>query len=219
MPTAILLAGGSGSRFGADKPKQFLDMHGMPIIEHTIRAFHSHPHIDKIIIITRADYIDHVRHIAAPYPKVTHILPGGRERYHSTLAALSVCTDSDEILLIHDAVRPYVSHAIIDRCLAALTTYDAVGTAIPTTDTIVRVDAQDIITQTLPRHELRNMQTPQGFRQRALRHAFDLGLQDPHFQPTDDCSVVMRYTPTTPIKIIQGEATNIKITYPSDIRQ
>ena len=134
MPTAILLAGGSGSRFGADKPKQFLDMHGMPIIEHTIRAFHSHPHIDKIIIITRADYIDHVRHIAAPYPKVTHILPGGRERYHSTLAALSVCTDSDELLLIHDAVRPYVSHAIIDRCLAALTSYDAVGTAIPTTD-------------------------------------------------------------------------------------
>ena len=219
MPTAILLAGGSGTRFGADKPKQFLEMNGKTILEHTIIAFHTHPHIDRIIIITRADYISHVSHIAASYPKVTHILPGGRERYHSTLAALQVCTDPDEHLLIHDAVRPYVSHAIIDRCLAALTSYDAIGVAMPSTDTIVRVDADDIITQSLPRSELRNMQTPQGFRQGTLRKAFDLGLQDPQFHPTDDCSVVMHYLPTTPIKVVKGEATNIKITYPSDIRQ
>lgn len=215
---AILLAGGSGSRFGADRPKQFLEMEGCTILEHTIRAFHNSSLIDEIIIITRADFVEEVQHISAQYPKVSHVRPGGKERYHSTLSALEVCTDADDILLVHDAVRPFVSEAIIQRCVQAMETYDAVGVAMPSTDTIVRVNQDECIVQTLPRNELRNMQTPQAFRQRILRQAFDLGLQDPDFQPTDDCSVVMRYMPKIPVKIVLGEATNIKITYPSDLK-
>lgn len=215
---AILLAGGSGSRFGADRPKQFLEMEGCTILEHTIRAFHNSSQIDEIIIITRADFVEEVQHISAQYPKVSHVRPGGKERYHSTLSALEVCTDADDILLVHDAVRPFVSEAIIQRCVQAMETYDAVGVAMPSTDTIVRVNQDECIVQTLPRNELRNMQTPQAFHQRILRQAFDLGLQDPDFQPTDDCSVVMRYMPQIPVKIVLGEATNIKITYPSDLK-
>lgn len=215
---AILLAGGSGSRFGADRPKQFLEMEGCTILEHTIRAFHNSSLIDEIIIITRADFVEEVQHISAQYPKVSHVRPGGKERYHSTLSALEVCTDADDILLVHDAVRPFVSEAIIQRCVQAMETYDAVGVAMPSTDTIVRVNQDECIVQTLPRNELRNMQTPQAFHQRILRQAFDLGLQDPDFQPTDDCSVVMRYMPQIPVKIVLGEATNIKITYPSDLK-
>lgn len=217
MTIAILLAGGSGSRFGADRPKQFLEVDGRTVLEHSIRAFHRSPLVDEIVIITRADFVDEVRGIAAGYPKVTHVRPGGRERYHSTLSALEVCTAPDDLLLIHDAVRPLVSEAIIRRCVEALSTYDAVGVAVPSTDTIVRVDGNDCIVESLPRASLRNMQTPQGFRQRILRRAFDLGLQDPAFAPTDDCGVVRRYLPQVPVRIVEGEVTNIKITYPKDL--
>lgn len=214
---AILLAGGSGSRFGADRPKQFLEVNGCTVLEHSIRAFHGSPLIDEIVVITRADFVDEVKQIASAYPKVKHVRPGGKERYHSTLSALEVCTGADDLLLIHDAVRPLVSEAIISRCIHALEEYEAIGVAMPSTDTIVRVDENDCIVETLPRVVLRNMQTPQGFRQRVLRQAFDLGLADPNFAPTDDCGVVRTYLPHVPIKIVEGEATNIKITYPKDL--
>lgn len=214
---AILLAGGSGSRFGADRPKQFLEVNGCTVLEHSIRAFHGSPLIDEMVVITRADFVDEVRQIASAYPKVKHVRPGGKERYHSTLSALEVCTSADDLLLIHDAVRPLVSEAIISRCVQALEEYEAIGVAMPSTDTIVRVDENDCIVETLPRVVLRNMQTPQGFRQRVLRQAFDLGLADPNFAPTDDCGVVRTYLPHIPIKIVEGEATNIKITYPKDL--
>ena len=217
MNIAILLAGGSGSRFGADRPKQFLEVNGCTVLEHSIRAFHGSPLIDEMVVITRADFVDEVKQIASAYPKVKHVRPGGKERYHSTLSALEVCTDADDLLLIHDAVRPLVSEAIISRCIHALEEYEAIGVAMPSTDTIVRVDENDCIVETLPRVVLRNMQTPQGFRQRVLRQAFDLGLADPNFAPTDDCGVVRTYLPHVPIKIVEGEATNIKITYPKDL--
>ena len=214
---AILLAGGSGSRFGADRPKQFLEVDGCTVLEHSIRAFHRSSLVDEIVVITRQDFVDEVRQIASAYPKVKHVRPGGKERYHSTLSALEVCTDAEDLLLIHDAVRPLVSEAIISRCVDALNTYDAIGVAVPSTDTIVRVDENECIVETLPRVVLRNMQTPQGFRQRILRQAFDIGLQDPNFAPTDDCGVVRTYLSDVPIKIVEGEVTNIKITYPKDL--
>lgn len=217
MNIAILLAGGSGSRFGANRPKQFLEVNGCTVLEHSIRAFHRSPLIDEMVVITRADFVDEVKQIASAYPKVKHVRPGGKERYHSTLSALEVCTGADDLLLIHDAVRPLVSDAIISRCIHALEEYEAIGVAMPSTDTIVRVDENDCIVETLPRVVLRNMQTPQGFRQRVLRQAFDLGLADPNFAPTDDCGVVRCYLPHVPIKIVEGEATNIKITYPKDL--
>jgi 2-C-methyl-D-erythritol 4-phosphate cytidylyltransferase len=145
------------------------------------------------------------------------VRPGGKERYHSTLSALEICTGGDDLLLIHDAVRPLVSEAIISRCVEALAEYDAVGVAVPSTDTIVRVDENECLVETLPRVVLRNMQTPQGFRQRILRQAFDFGLQDPCFAPTDDCGVVRKYLPNVPIRIVKGEVTKIKITYPEDL--
>ena len=219
MTTAILLAGGSGSRFGSDKPKQFLEIDGCTVLEHSIRVFQQCDLIDSIVIVTRQDFVDEVRQIAASYSKVMHVRPGGRERYHSTLSALEVCTGPDDILLIHDAVRPFVSQDIIRRCIGALQEYDACGVAVPCTDTTVRVDADDCIVETLPRHTLRNMQTPQGFRQHILRKAFDLGLQDPCFQPTDDCGVVRSYLPDVPIKTVAGESSNIKITYPEDLQR
>ena len=220
MNVAILLAGGSGSRLGAGLPKQFLRVAGKTILEHTIEAFDSHPLIDEVAIVSRADYMSEVRRLleSGAYTKVRRLLPGGRERYDSSLAALAAYTCDDDCLLFHDAVRPMVSHRIISDCLDALSRYDAVGVGAPTTDTILQVDGEGCISAIPPRATLRNAQTPQGFRRRVIRRAYDLALADPAFTTTDDCGVVHRYLPEVPVYVVEGDPTNIKVTYPSDLQ-
>jgi 2-C-methyl-D-erythritol 4-phosphate cytidylyltransferase len=210
---------------GQPEPKQFITLAGRTILEHSIRAFHSHAEIDRIIIIAHADYLERVRQIALPYPKVQHILPGGKERYDSTAAALR-CVEAefpspvalrDVRLLIHDAVRPLVSQRILTDCIEALRRCRAVDVAVPATDTIVEVDAEGHICRIPPRASLRNVQTPQCFHYEVIAEAYSRGLQDPAFITTDDCGVVHRYLPEEPIFVVSGEPTNIKLTYPSDL--
>lgn len=219
MNVAIILAGGSGTRLGGERPKQFLTVAGKMVIEHTIEAFHRNSRIDEIAIVTRADYVDEMREMIArnTYGKVRHVLCGGKERYHSSLAALEAYHDDNDRLLFHDCVRPLVSQRIIDDCLDALDSYDAVDVAVPSTDTIIEVDEQGNICRIPQRSRLRNVQTPQGFRRSVIRRAFDLALQDPEFMPTDDCSVVFRYLPDTRIRVVEGDTSNIKITYKEDL--
>lgn len=216
---AVLLAGGSGSRMGADRPKQFLEVMGKTILEWSIIAFSSVEEVDEVCIVCRKDWMDDVRQLVEQggYEKVAHILPGGRERYDSSLAAIGAYDDDDVRLLLHDSVRPLVSERIIRDCIKALDQFDAVDVAIPSTDTIIEVNEEGIITRTPKRSLLRNVQTPQGFRLGTIRRAYELALKDPAFQTTDDCGVVFRYLPDVPIKVIEGETTNIKITYPQDI--
>lgn len=225
MNVAILLAGGSGRRMGGPEPKQFIQIAGKTILEHSIRAFHQHADIDEIVIVAHADYIDRISQIASPYSKVCHIVPGGKERYHSTLAAIAcyrnrLAADEHQAainLLIHDAVRPLVSQRIISDCIAALRQYRAVDVAIPCTDTIVEVDASGAICRITPRSMLRNVQTPQCFRLETIAQAYEIGLKDPNFITTDDCGVVHRYLPQEPIFVVDGDTTNIKVTYPEDL--
>jgi len=218
MNVAVLLAGGSGRRMGGPEPKQFIQIAGRTILEHSIRAFHQHEGIDELVIVAHADYIDRIRQIAAPYPKVQHIVPGGKERYHSTLAAIACYEGRDSVnLLIHDAVRPLVSQRIITDCLGALQRYNAVDVAIPCTDTIVEVNASGAICHITPRAMLRNVQTPQCFRFKTIAQAYNIGLNDPDFITTDDCGVVHRYLPQEPIFVVDGDTSNIKVTYPEDL--
>lgn len=225
MNVAVLLAGGSGRRMGGPEPKQFIMVSGRSILEHSIRAFHSHAQVDEIVIVAHADYIDRIREIAAPYPKVKHIVPGGKERYDSSLAAIGIYRSKEKgkgkneelNLLIHDAVRPLVSQRIISDCIAALATYKAVDVAIPCTDTIVEVNAEGHICHITPRAMLRNVQTPQCFRLETIAEAYEKGLADPNFITTDDCGVVHRYLPKEPIYVVEGDTTNIKVTYPEDL--
>lgn len=216
---AVLLAGGSGSRMGADRPKQFLEVMGKTILEWSIIAFSRVAEIDEVCIVCRKDWMDDVHQLVerGKYEKVAHILPGGRERYDSSLAAIGAYDDDEVRLLLHDSVRPLVSERIIRDCIKALDQFDAVDVAVPSTDTIIEVNEEGIITRTPKRSLLKNVQTPQGFRLGTIRHAYELALQDPAFQTTDDCGVVFRYLPDIPIKVIEGETTNIKITYPQDI--
>lgn len=219
MNVAVLLAGGSGRRMGGPEPKQFLQISGRTILEHSIRAFAAHDDIDEIVVVSHVDYIDRVTDIARPYPKVRHIVTGGKERYDSSLAAIHIYEHkADDIrLLIHDAVRCLVSQRIIGDCIRALDNYQAVDVAIPATDTIVEVNEQGHIVRMPLRAMMRNVQTPQGFHLRTIAEAYRIGMNDPAFVTTDDCGVVFRYLPDTPIYVVNGETTNLKITFPEDL--
>lgn len=217
---AIILAGGSGSRLGGDTPKQFLTVAGKQIIEYSIEAFEHAEGIDEICIVCREDYTGHVERLIAEkgYHKVRRVLSGGKERHHSTLAAINAYTDDSINMLFHDGVRPMVSQRIIRDCIAALDHYNAVNVAVQTTDTIITVNADNCIESIPDRRSLRNVQTPQCFKHGTIRRAYEIALADPNFVTTDDCGTVKRYLPDEPIYIVEGENTNIKLTYKEDLQ-
>ena len=219
MNIAIILAGGSGMRVGGELPKQFMQVAGKQVIEYSIEAFENHALIDEICIVTRADYVQVMKDLVAQrgYRKVKHVLPGGKERYDSTLAALKVYTDDQTNLLFHDAVRPLVSQRIISDCIEALQHYKAVGVAVKATDTIISVDSNNCISGTLNRDHLRNVQTPQCFKAGTIREAYRRALTDPAFTTTDDCGTVKRYIPSEQVYIVEGDTRNIKLTYKEDL--
>jgi 2-C-methyl-D-erythritol 4-phosphate cytidylyltransferase len=146
------------------------------------------------------------------------VLPGGVARSDSTRAALAALGSVSECgVLFHDAARPLVDQRIIASCVAALEKgHGAVGTAVPSSDTIVVV-TDGVMTEVPPREKLWRCQTPQAFRLSVIRRAHELAAADPDYAPTDDCGVVLRYLPSVPVHIVPGSERNIKVTYPDDL--
>lgn len=217
---AVVLAGGTGSRVGLDLPKQLLKVAGRTIIEHTIEALHACSDVDEIIVVMTADFVPDAEQLLLDpddRPKLTRILAGGADRNASTRVALDALGDEECNVLFHDAVRPLLPHRVVQACVTALQTYEAVDVAISSADTIVRVDEQERIVEIPERSRLRRGQTPQGFRLSTIRRAYDLAADDPDFRATDDCSVVLRYLPEVPIYVVPGDEQNMKITYPIDL--
>ena len=225
LQVAILLAGGSGQRFGADRPKQFVRIGGRTVLEHSLAAFEQSPHIDAILIVSHPQHLDEVRQLlpSSQHPKLLAVVAGGAERQDSTLnalRALAQITDSplEQIrILIHDAVRPAVSQSIIERVCTALHTLQAANLVVPVTDTLLEVNDNGTTAAMPSRAHFRRVQTPQGFHAATLQHAYDVALTDPNFQATDDCGVVFRYLPEVEIALVEGEQRNIKLTYPEDL--
>ena len=217
---AVLLAGGVGSRFGADRPKQFLELNGRTILEYSVDAFHRNDNIDEIAIVSHASHIADVQELVNKneWTKVKQILAGGKERYDSSLAAIRAYEDSEEVaLLIHDSVRPLVSQRIIDDVCSALRNgANVVNLAVPTIDTIIEVQAGRMVAAP-ERSRLMRVQTPQAFRLSVIKEAYVRALSDPTFSATDDCGVVFAYMPEVTIEIIPGEERNTKLTHPSDL--
>ncbi|WP_160050430.1 MULTISPECIES: 2-C-methyl-D-erythritol 4-phosphate cytidylyltransferase [unclassified Nocardiopsis] len=222
---AAVLAGGVGARMGASSPKQLLSLAGRPVLEHTIAAFEACPDVDEIIVLMVEEYLPRVRELvaAAGFTKVGAVLPGGATRTETSMAALAAmgsAADTD-LALLHDAARPLVRPATISACVAALREARAVGVAVPSADTVVRVapgrSGGEAIAQVPPRAELRRMQTPQGFTLGVARRAYALAAADPDLVATDDCGVVLRYLPGEEVRTVPGEEDNIKMTNPGDI--
>lgn len=217
MNVAVILAGGIGSRLGLSTPKQFFKVAGKMVIEHTVDVFEHNSHIDEIAIVSNPFYIAEIESLVLRngWKKVKKILRGGKERYDSSLSAIQAYDVPGINLIFHDAVRPLVSHRIIDDVVQALETYRAVDVALPSADTIVEVEGDFI--ETIPdRSRLRRGQTPQAFRLETIREAYRIALQDPAFKVTDDCGVVKKYLPEEKIYVVAGEEANMKLTYKED---
>lgn len=225
---AVILAGGTGKRMGSPIPKQFLPLSGRAVIEYSIDTFDQHPAIDEVAVVVHPDWRGKMEDMVASHqwPKLTRVIDGGSERYMSTLNAVMAYIDypDDTNLLLHDAARPLVSIEIVDRVTEALRHHEAVGVAVPSTDTVWEVHpdiGEDYFGHFVARIPERRLmwraQTPQAFRLPLIRDAYQRALQDPHFTATDDCGVVRKYMPGTKIYVVEGDERNKKITRTDDI--
>jgi len=222
---AVVLAGGSGLRFGADVPKQLLRLDGRTLIEHCVAAFNEAPGVHEVLVVMPPGHLREAEKLldGGDFGKLAGIIEGGSTRPGSTRRAIAAVGErvaalgiSDCGVLLHDAARPLVGQRIIADCVAALGEADAVGVAVPTADTIVVV-ADGVMTRIPRRESLLRCQTPQAFRWSVITRAHELARADPDFTPTDDCGVVLRYLPDVPVRVVPGSELNLKITYPRDL--
>jgi 2-C-methyl-D-erythritol 4-phosphate cytidylyltransferase len=218
---AVVLAGGSGERFGTSAPKQLLPLAGRPLIEHSIAAFEQAPGVDAILVVMAASHTGETAELLAGngYRKLTKVIAGGRTRVESTWRAIEELGSAECDVMFHDAARPLVDQQVIAGCVAALAGHRAVGVAVPSADTIAVVSG-GVIAGMPRRDSLVRCQTPQGFRLSVIRKAHQLAAADPHFgdlPATDDCGIVLRYLPEVPVHVTAGSERNIKITYPRDL--
>src|SRR5437016_1693191 len=218
---AVVLAGGTGERFGTSVPKQLLPFAGRPLIEHSVAAFDEAPAVDTVLVVMAVSHADQVREalVVGGYRKLAGVITGGPTRVESTRRAISALGSAECDVLFHDAARPLVDQRIIADCAAALATHRAVGVAVPSSDTIAVV-TDGVMTATPPRDSLVRLQTPQGFRLSVIRRAPELAAADPRFgelPATDDCGIVLRYLPDVRVHVVPGSERNLKITYPRDL--
>ena len=211
----IILASGTGNRYGSDIPKQFVKIAGKTVFEHTVAIFEGAKSIDEIIVVITPEY----RHFAEEliiknnFKKVVKLLNGGETRKESSSIGIGSIEDEEANVIIHDCARPFLSQRIIKDCIKALETYNAVDVAIPSADTIIKVK-DNIIDKIPDRKYLKRGQTPQCFKLSTIRKAHELSKNDNNF--TDDCGLIVKYG-LGEVYVVEGEGENIKITYPEDI--
>ncbi len=216
---ALIPAAGMGKRMGASINKQYLHLDGMPIVARTISVFEKSPLIDAIYLVIPAEEIPYCReHIVEAYRfcKVAAIVPGGKERQQSVmngLRAIGEKISGDDVVLIHDGVRPLVTEKLLRESIAVAISDDGAVVALPARDTIKAV-VNGIVTGTPDRNTLWHAQTPQAFRYRVIYSAH-LAAETDNYLGTDDASLVERVGGR--IRIVQGDYRNIKITTSEDL--
>ena len=209
---AIVLAGGSGSRMGAQRNKVLLELAGKPVIVRAVEAFTNL--VDGVILVSREEDIpDMCAAMAAANLPVT-IVAGGDSRQASVWNGLCALPESCTHVLIHDGARCLVDEGTIRRCMASVENHGTGVAAIPAIDTIKQVDADEIVTATPDRSQLRAVQTPQGFTVELIRRAH-MSAQQEGFLGTDDASLVERLG--HPVRLTEGNRRNIKLTTPEDM--
>lgn len=219
MSVAVIIpAAGSGRRFGSMLPKQFLPLAGIPILARTLLAFERSEVVNRIVVATHPSSIEDVEELGREYEitKLLACVPGGNERQHSIFnALLTPEVQSSDIVLVHDAVRPFIDDEFIRSIVEAALQYGAAVPGLAPRETVKEVDEYNRVLRTHDRSALRMIQTPQGFRLDMLLYAYGRA-QDEGFLGTDDASVV-EYA-GYPVHIVDGREENIKITTPPDMR-
>lgn len=212
---AIVPGAGIGKRFGPGTNKPFALLGGKPLLAWVLETFEHVDEIGEIIPVISAENMGWATELVDEYhiAKVRRIAPGGKERQDSVYSGLQLVDDEESIILVHDAARPLLAPEDIRKALAALPGCDGVVVGVPVKDTIKEAPA-GVISRTCDRSLLWAIQTPQIFRCRVLRQAYEQA-QAEAFYATDDSALVERYGGT--VRIVQGSYTNIKVTTPEDL--
>ncbi|WP_277454159.1 2-C-methyl-D-erythritol 4-phosphate cytidylyltransferase [Janibacter sp. DB-40] len=210
----VVVAAGSGRRLGADRPKAFVELAGVTLLEHALRGVVA-AGVDEVAVVVPLDLVTQAEAVAAPLgaptgPTMT-VVAGGAERTDSVAAGLSVLSERVHLVLVHDAARCLTPAAVFDRVLAALER-GAKGAipGVPVVDTIKTVDPDGFITGTPSRDSLRAVQTPQGFRRDVLEEAHASGVS-----ATDDAALVEALGHR--VLVVEGDHRSLKITTPEDL--
>lgn len=223
MIFAVIVAGGKGLRMNMAVRKQYLRLSGRPILGHTLLTFDQCVEIDRLFVVVPPDDVETCRRTVLPslhMKRTVEVVAGGRERqesvYHGLLAAEAAGgkATAGSIVLIHDAVRPFVEKALIRDCIAGAVKYGACISGIPAHDTLKRTDARGRICKTVPRSDIILAQTPQAFQYPLIRKAHEQALEK-GVAGTDDAFLVEKLGET--VMVVNGSRFNIKITDPEDI--
>jgi 2-C-methyl-D-erythritol 4-phosphate cytidylyltransferase len=212
---AIIPAAGTGVRMGGETPKQFLSLDGVPIFIHTVRKFSISSAIDGIHLGVRPEDMDRTRESLAreQFRKPVQLISGGATRHETVEHALEAAPPGTDLVVVHDAVRPFVSLDLISAVVEAAGRDGAAILGVPSIDTVKQVERQMIL-GTIPRERIVLAQTPQAFRYELLREAFARATIEGFFG-TDESSLVERLGAT--VTVLMGSDRNIKITKPSDL--
>ncbi len=225
MVFAIVLAGGIGSRMGnSDTPKQYLMLGKNPIIVHSIEKFYVNPKFEHIIVLTPEAWISHTANMIKKSMGETDrisVIAGGSTRNETLYNAIKFIEegyglDDETIIVTHDAVRPFVTHRIIEENIEAAAKYGACDTVVPATDTIVESLDGEIISQIPNRATLFQGQTPQSFKALKLKNLYESLTAEEKDILTDACKIFAMKG--EPVHLVQGEVFNMKITYPFDLK-
>lgn len=212
---AVVVAAGAGRRMQRAENKVFLRIGGTPVLLHSLRVFAAHPAVARIVVVARAGEEERVRTLAQDLPpaKPVQVVTGGAERQDSVYAGLRALEGCD-VVLVHDAARPFVRPQHVDRLLAAVEETGAACLGVPVKDTVKRVDADGTIAATPPRSSLWLAQTPQAFWRALLLEAHEAARAD-GVAATDDAALVEWLG--HPVRMVMGDYDNLKITTPEDV--
>jgi len=218
--SAVVVAAGRGLRFGGETKKPFVALGASPLIIHALKAFQKTSLVDEILCVVSKEALGLTQALVSGHdlPKVRAVLPGGRRRQDSVAAAvfsLARTGDDQDIVLVHDGVRPLVSRALIERVLEGVKAHGAAVAACRVTDALKTVSPAGRIEKSLSRERVRAMQTPQGFRLGALARACRKAEAEA-FEASDEAMLLEQLG--LPVHCVEGEAENIKITTPSDLK-
>ncbi len=198
----------------ASRPKQLLEIGGRTMLERSVALLADHPRVDAVVVVLPAELVEQGAEMIGKPARACILAAGGALRQDSVANGLAVMPADVDIVLVHDAARPFASAELVDRVLDGVTATGAAVPAIPARDTIKRMDlATRLVASTIPRDEVWLAQTPQGFRRGVLEGA--LALRDAGAVGTDEAMLAERAG--YPVAIVDGEANNVKITTPDDL--
>lgn len=221
----VVLAGGTGTRMGnVEKPKQFMEIGGKPIIMHTIEKFVMNPQFELVLVLSPKQWIKHTEDMIRKYIKgAGHVvvIEGGATRNETIMNSIAYIEglgklNEDTIIVTHDSVRPFVTHRILEENIRCAKEYGACDTVIPATDTIVESMDHNRISNIPDRSIMYQGQTPQSFHAMQLKKLYEALSEEEKNILTDACKIMV--LKGEHVHLVEGEESNIKITYPHDLR-